>query len=114
MVIDEGEVVHIMERRSFDGDVRRHFAGRVDRVDGELIRLTGFVYGFHPGLRRFELRNQVRTRVCSMSDSRLTINVLPATVDPVKLRYQFRDDESLFVSQGDWEMDLTEFVWKSS
>lgn len=113
MLIEIGEVIHVIERRGFESDVRRHFAGRVDHVEPTLIRATGVIYAFHAGRRIFERRPQERIRIYSLSDARNSINVLPSTVEPEGLKYSWTEREELIVRQGDWSMDLTEFVWGS-
>ena len=33
-VIDIGEIIHVITRRNFEGDLRRHFVGTVQAVNG--------------------------------------------------------------------------------
>lgn len=80
MVLEPGEIVHVVERRAFEADVRRHFAGRVDVVHDAAMRATGFVYALHAGRRLYERRSPERTRVFSLVDARLVINVIPASL----------------------------------
>jgi hypothetical protein len=41
-VIEAGDKLHIITRRNFVDDLRRHFAGSVVAVSGGLIRLQGY------------------------------------------------------------------------
>ncbi len=115
MVVDEGEHIHVIERRAFDSDVRRHFAGRVDRVDGSLARVTGYLYAFDARVRVFHQRSSERTRIIALGDARLIVNVLPPEVRPGDLVYRWTQDEQLLVSHSSgWTLDLSEFVWSST
>ncbi|MEJ2548497.1 MAG: hypothetical protein P8125_11915 [Gemmatimonadota bacterium] len=104
-----GEAVHIVTRRLFEDDVRRHFAGTVTVVSGSLIRAEGWVFVFHRGTNEFIKRSDRRTRVFSLADSGNIVNVLPAGVDPSNLRYEF-SDAGLFLTDGlDFAVDINEF-----
>ncbi|HLC03620.1 MAG TPA: hypothetical protein VJK02_11330 [Anaerolineales bacterium] len=46
MVITVGEEVHIITRRLFENDLRRHFAGLVEEVSRSLLRARGHVFVF--------------------------------------------------------------------
>ena len=41
MVIDKGEKIHIVTRRNFEGDLRRHFVGEVVEVQDAAVRIEG-------------------------------------------------------------------------
>ena len=43
-VIDVGDKVHIITRRLFEDDIRRHFVGEVTRVSGELQEVQGYTF----------------------------------------------------------------------
>ena len=44
MILQPGEKVHVVERRSFDTDIRRHFVGAVEDVDISAFRATGYAF----------------------------------------------------------------------
>lgn len=52
-VLEVGEPVHIITRRLFDGDVRRHFTGRVTAAANDLVRAEGWVFVFNRGTNEF-------------------------------------------------------------
>ena len=43
-ILKPGEKVHIILRRRFDKDVRRHFAGEVEVYESGVARATGYVF----------------------------------------------------------------------
>ncbi len=107
--IGVGEAVHIVTRRLFADDVRRHFAGRITAVSEALIRAEGWVFVFHRGTNEFIRRSDRRTRIFSVADSGNIVNILPPGVDPSNLRYEF-SDAGLFLTDGiDFSVDINEF-----
>jgi hypothetical protein len=36
-----GEVIHVIERRIFSGDVRRHFVGEIEACSNSALRVKG-------------------------------------------------------------------------
>jgi hypothetical protein len=44
MVLTEGEKVHVITRRLFDNDLRRHFVGEVKAVSDVAVRLEGYAF----------------------------------------------------------------------
>ncbi|MEJ2482779.1 MAG: hypothetical protein P8049_06595 [Gemmatimonadota bacterium] len=107
--IGVGEAVHIVTRRWFEDDVRRHFAGKVTAVSRALIRAEGWVFVFHRGTNEFIRRSDLRTRIFSVADAGNIVNILPAGVEPSNLRYEF-SDAGLFLTDGlDFAVDINEF-----
>jgi hypothetical protein len=41
VVLEEGEKVHVIARRFFEDDLRRHFVGEVQAVTESAVRLEG-------------------------------------------------------------------------
>ncbi len=108
-IVAAGEAVHIVTRRLFDDDVRRHFAGTIMAASEQMIRADGWVFVFHRGTNEFIKRSDLRTRVFSLSDAGHIINVLPPGVEPENLRYEF-SESGLFLTDGlDFSVDLNEF-----
>ena len=46
MVVEKGEKIHVMIRRKFETDLRRHFIGEITAVSGTLVRVEGYSYLF--------------------------------------------------------------------
>ena len=108
-VVEIGEAVHIVTRRLFDGDVRRHFTGRVTGIANDLIRAEGWVFVFNRGTNEFIRRSERRTRVFGLSDAGNIVNILPDGVEPANLRYEFSETGLLVTDGIDFAVDINEF-----
>lgn len=110
MILREGEKVHVMIRRRFDGDLRRHFIGLVTDVEGTLARVDGYVFVFESSLNRYHRRDDRRTRILSLSDAGNIINILPSGSDIEAAYYTASDDGHLVVTDGRaFSLDINEF-----
>jgi hypothetical protein len=86
-VIETGEKVHIILRRRFKEDQRRHFVGTVSMASAGQIRVVGYTFSFNATSSAFQRLPELRTRVFGLFDSGYVINVLPPHVDIDRLRY---------------------------
>jgi len=109
MLVDIGEKVHIVERRSFQSDVRRHFFGRVDRVDSAAIRVTGYVFVFDSSSSKFVRIDAPRTRLIPLATAGYVINVAAAETDVEDVRYVESDGRLKATDGGAFNLDINEF-----
>jgi hypothetical protein len=110
MVLEEGEKVHVITRRLFDNDLRRHFVGEVQAASEVAVRLEGYVFVFNPGNNQYERRPERRLRVISLADSGNIINVIPAYVDLDALSYQTSaENRTVFTDSKSFSLDINEF-----
>jgi len=56
--IKVGDKLHIVTRRRFESDVRRHFAGEVTTVSGELQEIRGYAFVFEAGSNVYKKRSE--------------------------------------------------------
>ncbi len=104
-----GERIHVIHRRYFDKDIRRHFIGEVDFYDEGLIRASGYVFAVDESHgHNFVRRPDKRSRIFSVNDGGLIINVIPLLVDLEAVVYEPHNG-SLRVTDGKWSMDIKEF-----
>lgn len=104
-----GEVLHIIERRLFPGDVRRHFIGRVESTSDRALRVRGFLFVYDSSASAFLRKPELRTRIIAL-DNRIIINVLPEGVEPERVRYAHDAEGNLSLTGGsDFELDIGEF-----
>jgi hypothetical protein len=110
MVISTDEKVHVITRRGFQADLRRHFAGIVEEATNDTMRVRGYSFVYDPDAGGFSQRKDRRVRVFSLTDAGLIINVLPQTVDLDNLRYAI-DELGLRIITDDrgFEMNVSEF-----
>jgi hypothetical protein len=107
MILNTGEYIHIIHRQLFPEDVRRHFVGTIDSHEGPLVRVTGFLFAMDPTKNEFVRRQQLRTRIISLSD-RVIVNILPARVQIDKITYTHGPNGDIVVTDGtDWKFDIT-------
>lgn len=110
MLLNVGEKVHVISRRLFEGDLRRHFAGLVESATESAVRLRGHVFVFEPRVTQFQKRPESRIRIISLIDANLIINVLPADVDIERLEYRLVPPENhLVLTDGRFSLDINEF-----
>jgi hypothetical protein len=107
--VSVGEIIHIVTRRLFEGDARRHFAGRVIAVSDGLVRAEGWVFVFNRGTNEFIRRSMLRTRIFALGDAGNIVNVLPTDVDPANLRYEFSDTGLMITDGIGFSADINEF-----
>ncbi|HEY43542.1 MAG TPA: hypothetical protein G4O11_06115 [Anaerolineae bacterium] len=110
MLVSKDEKVHIITRRLFDGDMRRHFVGVVEEVTDEAIRVKGYAYIYDQTSGEFARRKNKRTRIFGLTDSGLIVNVIPQTVDLDDLRYVTDESGNRIIIDGHgFEMNISEF-----
>jgi hypothetical protein len=108
MVLSAGEKVHIIHRKSFDGDTRRHFVGTVEVCDGNLAKVKGYLFAMDKKSNRFVKHDPERTRIIALTSGMLIINILPPQVDIEKITYKQSSVDHIAVSDGsDWHLDLS-------
>lgn len=110
-ILSPGEKIHMVMRRRFEKDIRRHFAGEIEAYEHGLARARGHVFVLDDlNKLSFVKRPDKRTRLISLMDAELIINVLPRSVNLDAIHYLLKDG-SLTVTDGDWRMDIKEFGW---
>ena len=86
MILDIGEKVHIIEKRRFVEDVRRHFIGEVTRCADDSFRVRGYAWIFDKMRSTYTLQPELRDRVISFEGD-LIINVVPQDVILKDIKY---------------------------
>ncbi len=110
MLIEVGEKVHVIERRLFESDVRRHFCGEVERCGDDAIRARGFVFTFDSSLSQYVRSDGERVRILPLAVSGFIINVLPNDTKVADVSYVVSDEGRLTVTDGgSFSLDINEF-----
>lgn len=111
-LLSPGEKIHVMHRRRFDKDVRRHFVGQVESYEPGLARASGYVFVIDDLSKHlFVKRPDRRTKLIPILSGDVIVNVLPETVDVERVVYELKD-RSLVVTDGQaWCMEVKEFGW---
>ncbi|MDX1379711.1 MAG: hypothetical protein R3233_01255 [Xanthomonadales bacterium] len=109
-VVHVGEKVHLVMRRRFESDVRRHFIGEVTAYDRGNARLEGYAYVFDARSNQFVRRDERRVKIVNLGDSGYVANVFSAEVDLSALRYTQSARGNLVVTDDNgFELDIHEF-----
>lgn len=109
-MLEPGEKVHVIERRTFEHDVRRHFVGEVERATDAVARATGYTFVANMMTGQFERREPPRTRIIPLAATGLIVYVIPQDVDLKSIRYEWTSGNKLRVRGGTWEVVLDEFA----
>jgi hypothetical protein len=112
VLLTPGEKIHVMHRRRFEKDVRRHFVGQVEAYEQGVARVSGYVFVIDDlSNHLFVKRPDRRTKFVPINSGDVIVNVIPETVDLERVAYEIKD-RSLRVTDGsDWSMDVKEFGW---
>ena len=111
-ILSPGEKIHVMHRRRFEKDVRRHFVGEVHGYEQGVARASGYVFVIDDLSKHlFVKRPDRRTKLIPIMSGDVIVNVIPETVDVEGVAYELKD-RSLVVTDGSaWTMDVKEFGW---
>jgi len=108
-VIEVGDKLHIMTRRLFEGDMRRHFAGEVTGVSGDLQEARGYTFVFNRGTNEYRKRPELRTRIFSLGQADFIVNKIPRDVAIESLAYRIVDKRLVITDGRDFFLDINEF-----
>jgi hypothetical protein len=108
-VVATGDKLHIVTRRLFPDDVRRHFAGEVVGASGELVELRGFTFVFNSGTNEYRRRPEVRSRILSLADAGHIVNRIPSEVVVTSLEYLTVDNRLVVSDKEGFSLDINEF-----
>ena len=88
MILKPGEKIHVVHRRYFENEARRHFIGVVEEYDAVgLARVAGHVYTVDRSKYTFVRRPEKRIRIISLVSGNALVNVIPDFVDLDKIIY---------------------------
>ncbi len=108
-LIEPGEIVHVIERRIFQGDVRRHFVGAVQASTDRALRVRGYLFVYDSSASQFQRKPELRVRLIPL-DNRVILNVLPRGVEVEAVAYMRDTEGNLSLTDGaEFELDISEF-----
>jgi len=107
-MLDPGDKVHVIERRVFEGDLRRHFAGEVVKSNDVAFVAMGYDFTFDADSDRYLRAPDRSTRIVSMTDSRVLVRLLPKETSVDEIRYEYADRVVVTDGKG-FRLDITEF-----
>lgn len=104
-----GDRIHVIARRLFLEDLRRHFVGTVVAVSGHLVRADGYTFVFDSSSGTYVKRETPRTRVIGAGDAAVIVNVIPDGVDIDALGYESIDRRLVLTDGAGYTLDINEF-----
>lgn len=110
MLLKAGEKIHVITRRLFESDVRRHFAGEIVAASESVARVKGYAYVFYPGPNEYVRRPELRERIIALADGSNVINIIPQNVNLEELVYRPSEQNRLVVTDNkSFHLDINEF-----
>ncbi len=109
MVLKQGDKIHVVIRRYFESDLRRHFVGEVLTGGEWTVRFRGYLFLFNPSRNLWVRRPEPREAVVSLVDAGVAFTVLPPEVDLAALAYRHGSDDRLVLTDGSFTLDINEF-----
>ena len=80
----------------------------MNKIDGSLVRLTGYLFSLDVTTNQFTRRNVRRTRILSLETESIIINVLPESANIENIRYDYVSAGHIHVTDGgDWHLDIS-------
>jgi hypothetical protein len=97
-------------RRSYDGQLQRHFVGQVDSADGAIVRATGYVFIYDDNKAQYVKKTPQRTTILNLAESGYFVNLIPSAVNIDDLQYEVIDRTNLACTDGkSFVLDINEF-----
>lgn len=111
-LLSPGEKIHVIHRRRFEKDVRRHFVGEIEAYEQGVARASGYIFVIDDLSKHlFVKRPDRRIKLIPVTSGDVIVNVIPADVDVERVTYEL-NGRSLVVTDGNaWTMDVKEFGW---
>lgn len=112
MLLLKGEKIHVVHRRLFDHDIRKHFIGEVEDYENGIVRVVGHVWVIEDVKENiFRKKPEPRTRIISLSSGEVFVNVLPPQIELENIRYEGAGHNVRVTDGSGWFLDIKEFGW---
>ena len=110
MIINSGEKLHVVIRRNFEGELRRHFVGEVEAFTGSIVKLLGYTIIFDKTKNVFVKSREVRATIIDLAESGYIVNFIPENVDIADLVYKYNNEKKLVMTDDkSYILDINEF-----
>jgi hypothetical protein len=108
-IVAVGDKLHVITRRRWEDDLRRHFAGTVVATSGDLCELEGYVFVFDSPRNEYRRQPDVRRRILAVSDADYIVNRVPRQADLSLMVYHVVDGELVATTGPEFELNINEF-----
>ena len=110
MIVSKGEKVHVVYRRNFDTEVRRHFIGEIIEASESVVRLQGNTVIFDSAKNTFIKKPETRTTIVDLSESGYIVNMIDKNVNINELQYIIDNNKHLILTdKKDFSLNINEF-----
>ncbi|MGB5488974.1 MAG: hypothetical protein WBN06_16400 [Lysobacterales bacterium] len=110
MLLEINEKVHVVIRRTFETDLRRHFVGEIKLAIGSIARIEGYFVIFDKNKNTFIKKPSQRVTIMDLSSSGYWVNIIPKEVQLADLKYHYNNINNLTITDGKlFELDINEF-----
>jgi hypothetical protein len=110
VLLSKGDKIFVVARRLFPEDLRRHFVGEVVEASETTVKVRGFAFIYDDVQSDFVRREDIRTRIFSLTDVGNIINVLPSDAILREVQYMVDNQNQRIVSDGKtFKINVSEF-----
>jgi hypothetical protein len=106
--LSTGAKIHVLERRKFEDDIRRHFVGEIEAVANNVARARGFTFVYHRGKTAYVRSRKEQIRLLALTDALLIIRLLPADARLEQIEYRSEGDRTI-VTDGTFQLEIADF-----
>ena len=107
--IQVGDKLHIITRRRFEDDLRRHFVGEVTAISDGLQEIRGYAFIFSAGVNEYKRQPELRTRLFSVAQEGFIVTKIPPEVTIATLKYMLLEKRLVVTDGGSFKLDINEF-----
>lgn len=94
----------------FEDDLRRHFIGEIQEISETAVRVQGYLFVYDSANNQYQKRELLRTRLITLTDANLVINILPRDVILEDVKYRLDENNHLVVTDEKlFSIDINEF-----
>ena len=108
MIIEKGEKVHIIRRRAFREEEKRHFVGETVASEGAIIRVRGYSWVFDEARGAFVRRDGIREKIIAVGDM-VIINIIPREIVLEDVAYRLKDGGLVVTDGKEFTLEINEF-----
>jgi len=109
-MLDKGEKVFVITRRLYEGDRIRQFIGEVLETADSIMKVRGYVFVHDDFTNEMVRRDDVRTRIISLTDAVNIVMILPKEVFIENVRYEINEQKQRVLTDGEsFSMNMNEF-----
>ncbi len=108
-ILANGEKVHVLIRRDFEGDLRLRFVGEVVEATDTVVRIRGYAFVFDTAGNAFVRSAEHMERIISLVDSGNIIHIIPREVKLEELHFVEQRDRNVLTDGKSFSMTTDAF-----